>query len=107
MTNDVYASLQESNERTLEWLTSVHTSVLEATKSYVDAVRKAPASSSSTPPEVDVPDVRALIADSFDFQAQVLQKNREFSLALADTWADAAEGVRGATPASPKAAAKK
>jgi hypothetical protein len=37
-----------------------------------------------------VPDLKQLIAESYDFQARMLEENKNFSLALADAWAAAA-----------------
>ena len=90
---NVRESLLEQNDRTLEWITSTHQSVLEATKSYVDSlVAIAPQEPATPPVDGEAPDPKLLIEDSFDFQARILDENRKFSLALADTWAAAVPG---------------
>jgi hypothetical protein len=86
-------NLREQNDRTLEWITSTHQSVLEATKSYVDSSLAITPQERATPAtDAEALDPKVLIEDSFDFQARVLDENRKFSLALADTWAAAAPG---------------
>jgi hypothetical protein len=90
---NVREHLREQNDRTLEWITSTHQSVLEATKSYVDSILTIAPQEPATPPvDEEAPDPKVLIEDSFNFQARVLEENRKFSLALADTWAAAAPG---------------
>src|SRR6201995_4441248 len=90
---NVREHLREQNDRTLEWITSTHQSVLEATKSYVDSILTVAPRERATPPvDGEAPDPKVLIEDSFNFQARVLEENRKFSLALADTWAAAAPG---------------
>jgi len=91
---DVREHLREQNDRTLEWIASTHQSVLEATKSYVDSILTiAPQESAASPVDGEAPDPKVLIEESFNFQARVLEENRKFSLALADTWAAAAPGM--------------
>ena len=89
---DPQENLRAANQRTFEWVTSMHQSILDATKSYVASFAKsAPQSPTWTGPQVaSVPDLKQLIAESYDFQARMLEENKNFSLALADAWAAAA-----------------
>ena len=89
---DLQENMRAANQKTLEWVTSMHQSILDATKSYVDSVAKnAPEAPAWTEPQAaNVPDIKQLIEDSYDFQARVLEENKKFSLALADAWAAAA-----------------
>ena len=89
---DLQENMRAANQRTLEWVTSMHESILDATKSYVASFAKsAPEPPTWTGPQVaSPPDLKQLIEDSYDFQARMLEENKKFSLALADAWAAAA-----------------
>src|SRR6476661_1029458 len=89
---DLQENMRAANQRTLEWVTSMHESILDATKSYVASFAKsAPEPPTWTEPQVaSAPDLKQLIEDSYDFQARMLEENKKFSLALADAWAAAA-----------------
>lgn len=89
---DLQENMRAANQRTFEWVTSMHQSILDATKSYVASFAKsAPEPPTWTgPPVAGVPDLKQLIEDSYDFQARMLEENKNFSLALADAWAAAA-----------------
>jgi hypothetical protein len=89
---DLQENMRAANQRTLEWVTSMHESILDATKSYVASFAKsAPEPPTWTGPQVaSAPDLKQLIEDSYDFQARMLEENKKFSLALADAWAAAA-----------------
>ena len=90
--------LSSANERTLELVTSVQERILEATKSYVSAVSGVVPETPSwvpSPPE-DLPSAKDLLEETFKFQAQLLEANRNFSLALAEAWEEGAEaGAEG------------
>ena len=94
--------LSSANERTLELVTSVQERILEATKSYVSAVSGVVPETPSwvpSPPE-DLPSAKELLEETFKFQAQLLEANRNFSLALAEAWEEGAEPAPNATEAS-------
>jgi hypothetical protein len=88
---DLQENMRAANQRTLEWVTSMHQSILDATKTYVASFAKSAPESQTLPgPHVaSVPDLKQLIEDSYDFQARMLEENKNFSLALADAWAAA------------------
>src|SRR6516165_8783100 len=91
---DLQENMRAANQRTLEWVTSMYESILDATKSYVASfAQSAPEPREWPGPQVaSAPDLKQLIEDSYDFQAQMLEENTKFSLALADAWAAAAPG---------------
>jgi Lhr-like helicase len=105
--------LSSANERTLELVTSVQERILEATKSYVSAVSGVVPETPSwlpSPPE-DLPSAKDLLEETFKFQAQLLEANRNFSLALAEAWEEREKPAQKATKASkstkPRASTKK
>ena len=91
-----------ANERTLELVTSVQERILEATKSYVSAVSGVvPETPSWLPsPQEDLPSAKDLLEETFKFQAQLLEANRNFTLALAEAWEEGAKPAQKATKAS-------
>jgi Lhr-like helicase len=94
--------LSSANERTLELVTSVQERILEATKSYVSAVSGVVPETPSwvpSPPE-NLPSAKDLLEETFKFQAQLLEANRNFSLALAEAWGEGAKPAPKATEAT-------
>jgi hypothetical protein len=94
--------LSSVNERTLELVTSVQERILEATKSYVSAVSGVVPEAPSwlpSPPE-DLPSAKDLLEETFNFQAQLLEANRSFSLALAEAWEERGKPEQKTTKAS-------
>jgi Lhr-like helicase len=94
--------LSSANERTLELVTSVQERILEATKSYVSAVSGVVPETPSwlpSPPE-DLPSAKDLLEETFKFQAQLLEANRNFSLALAEAWEEGEKPAQKATKSS-------
>jgi hypothetical protein len=94
--------LSSVNERTLELVTSVQERILEATTSYVSAVSGVvPETPSWLPsPPGDLPNAKDLLDETFKFQAQLLEANRNFSLALVQAWQEGGKPAQKATKAS-------
>jgi hypothetical protein len=101
--------LSSVNERTLELVTSVQERILEATTSYVSAVSGAvPETPSWLPsPPGDLPNAKDLLDETFKFQAQLLEANRNFSLALVQAWQEGGKPAQKATKASKASTASK
>ena len=95
---DMRESMRTANEQTLEWVRSVHQGIVEATKSYVASLPNAEAPEPpawSMPQVAEVPNLRDLIEDTFAFQAEMLEQNKKFSLALAEVWTAVAPNTSG------------
>jgi hypothetical protein len=94
--------LSSVNERTLELVTSVQERILEATTSYVSAVSGVvPETPSWLPsPPGDLPSAKDLLDETFKFQAQLLEANRNFSLALVEAWQEGGNPAQKATKAN-------
>jgi hypothetical protein len=101
--------LSSVNERTLELVTSVQERILEATTSYVSAVSGVvPETPSWLPsPPGDLPSAKDLLDETFTFQAQLLEANRNFSLALVEAWQEAGKPTQKATKTSKASTASK
>lgn len=90
-TKDSKETTQSVDESTLEIITSIQERIVDANKEFANAM-------ASLVPEVpfmpksdmfDAPDTKSLVEQSFDFQSQLLEANRAFSLGLIDAWSQA------------------
>jgi hypothetical protein len=95
-TKETTASVDES---TLEMITSIQERIVAANKEFASTVANLVPDVPFMPKSdmFDAPDTKSLIDQSFDFQSQLLEANRAFSLGLIDAWSQAA----------PKASSKK
>lgn len=95
-------AIAEANDRVLEIVTAVQTSILDATKSYVSTLSGsgAPNVSWPLPAGVDVPQPKVLIEETFRFQARLLEANKGFALSIADAWAQPAPKATAARAAA-------
>ena len=88
---DLQENMRAANQRTLEWVTSMHQSILDATKTYVASFAKS-APEPQTLPGPTRQRARSQAAHRGLLRAsrsRMLEENKNFSLALADAWAAA------------------
>lgn len=82
-------SIAAANERALEFVTAAQSRILDATKSYVNAFSGSTASW-PLPTVPNAPSPKELIEETFRFQSQLLEANKNFALSITETWAQAA-----------------
>jgi hypothetical protein len=92
--------IESANDSTLGFITSVQGRIVDVNKGIVSAVSRRVPEAPSWLPTPKNPDAKAIIEDSFGFQARLLEANRAFTVALVDAWAPATP-----TPATAKRAA--
>jgi hypothetical protein len=80
------------DESTLEIITSIQERIVDANKEFASAMAKLVPDVPFMPRAdmLDAPDTKSLVEQSFDFQSQLLEANRAFSLGLIDAWSDVA-----------------
>lgn len=95
-----------ANDYTLEMLGRIQENILEATKAHVAALNRLMPERPTAPKADDLPTIKELLEETFDFRARMLDADKAFSLKLVDAWVQVAQG--GAPDAvAPEAAASK
>ena len=80
------------NDSTIDLIVRMQDRIVDAQKEFASTVAELVPDIPSVVPKVDRPDVadpKSLVEQSFDFQARLLEANRNFSLGLIDAWAQA------------------
>lgn len=86
---DTLEALTAANESTLNIITAVQDQILETSKGLVPNVQNAlkPPAVPSWVPVVGPQDARDLVAKAFEFQTQLLEADKAFTLSLLEVWA--------------------
>jgi hypothetical protein len=82
--------ITNSNERALDVVTSVQKQIVDGAKTLVANVERITPDSDVLP---DLPSAKDLLDEAYGFQTRLLKANHDFSVALANVFADAWSAV--------------
>jgi hypothetical protein len=98
----VQEMIGSANESALSFVSSVQDTIVDVNKSVAAALSGIVPDRPSWLASIDTPDVKELVKDSYAFQANLLDKQTSFAVALVDAWTPAKKA-----PAKKAAADKK
>jgi hypothetical protein len=88
-TNDYLDTVKKLNEQLISTVKESQSAVLEAARSFADALPAVPSNLPKVPGIVALPDVEAVTSYGFDLAAELLAAQKDFVVSLASTFTPA------------------
>ena len=88
-TNDYLDTIKKVNEQLISTVKESQSAVLEAARTFADALPAVPSSLPKVPGIVALPDVEAVTSYGFDLAAELLAAQKDFVVSLAGTFTPA------------------